>query len=318
MKIPKDPKIVLAGSVNSSRKTLEKLIEHKMNVTGVLGLSPSVSQNVSGFNDLRNLAEVNDLNFKYFERINDSSTVEFVKKAAPDLFFVVGLSQLILNELLKLPTVGCVGYHPTMLPEGRGRAAIAWIILGKAKPAATFFMIDEGIDSGDIIGQIPVTLKGDEYPQEVIDKVMDAIGKVLDGLLPELKNGILIPRKQDDSKATYLGRRKPEDGLIDWDKPAIEIANLVRAVSKPLPGAFTYVSAKKVVIWKASAKRKSQYIGEPGRIAAVENNTVIVHTGDGILNIEEFEGASLDEFKIGKKLGIDLLNIANKLNLIEL
>lgn len=317
MQITPDPRIVLAGSVNSSKKTLEKLIEHDMNITGVLGLSPESAKNVSGYNDLRPLAEKHSLAFRYFKNINNDATIQFIKEAKPDLLFVIGLSQLIKKELINLPSSGCVGYHPTMLPQGRGRAAIAWIIFGKAKPAATFFMIDDGVDSGDIIGQLPVSLNGDEYPQEVIDKIMAGISKLLDDLLPNIKKGVINPQKQDESEATYLGRRKPEDGFINWAKPASEIALLVRAVSKPLPGAFTFLSGKKLIIWKADAIKTNKYIGEPGRIAAIKGDAILVHTGNGVLKIEEFEGIDFNELTVGKKLGLNILHITKKLNLVE-
>jgi len=267
--------------------------------------------------EILRIAKKHNLNFSYFSDINAEATIKFIEEANPDLLFVVGLSQLIKPELIDLPTVGCVGYHPTMLPEGRGRAAIAWIIFGKAKAGATFFMIDDGVDSGDIIGQVPVTLNGTEYPQEVIDNIMDAIDELLDDLLPELKKGLINLQKQDDSKATYLGRRKPEDGLIDWSQKAKEIALLVRAVSRPLPGAFTFLSGRKVIIWKAKELETKKYIGEPGRIALVEENSILVHTGEGILKIEEFEAVNVEEFKVGKKFGLNLLKILKKNNLIE-
>lgn len=306
MEINKDPRIVIAGSVNSSLKTLEKLIEHHMNITGVLGLSPQSATNVSGFNDLRPISKKNDLNFTYFKNINSEETINFIREARPDLLFVVGLSQLVKKPLLDLPVTGCVGYHPTLLPEGRGRAAIAWIIFGKAKPAATFFLMDEGADSGDIIGQIPVTLSGREYPQEAIDKIMESIDALLDELLPKMKKGILNAEKQNDDKATFLGKRNPEDGYIRWDDSAEDIALLIRAVSKPLPGAYTYVDEKKLIIWKANALDDTRHIGVPGRVAGKNENEFTVYTGSGLLNVQEFQGVDNADVRIGKKLGIDI------------
>jgi methionyl-tRNA formyltransferase len=141
-----NPSIILIGSVNSSRKTLEKLIEHKLNVTGVLGLSPHVSNDVAGYVDLQELALQNDIPFQYFEKVNSEPVLEFIKERKPDLLFVIGLSQLIKKELLAVPKDGTVGYHPTKLPEGRGRGAVAWMILEKVAPAVTFFLMDEGMD----------------------------------------------------------------------------------------------------------------------------------------------------------------------------
>lgn len=131
MNVPQNPRIILAGSVNSSRRTLEKLVEHGLNVVGVLGLDPAAAKNVSGYNDLSTFAQEQGIDFSYFSKINNPEVVEFVKSKTPDLLFVIGLSQLVKQELLDVPTVGCIGFHPTKLPEGRGRGAIAWIILDR-------------------------------------------------------------------------------------------------------------------------------------------------------------------------------------------
>ena len=119
---PANPKIAIAGSVNSSRAILEKLIEHQMNVVLVLGLSPKVSNNVSGYQDLETPSSSN-LRFKYFEKINDDWIANELKEHKVDLFFVVGLSQIVREKVLCAPKTACIGYHPTMLPKGRGRAA---------------------------------------------------------------------------------------------------------------------------------------------------------------------------------------------------
>jgi methionyl-tRNA formyltransferase len=162
--IPLNPRIALAGSVNSSKKILEKLIEHNMNVVQTLGLDPKVSKNVSGYQDLMPIAEKANIPFSYFEKLNDEGIVDLLKSKDVDLLFVVGLSQIVKDPLLSVPKFGCIGYHPTKLPEGRGRGAIAWIILGKAEPAASFFAMDEGMDSGALLAQEPLTLEGNEYP----------------------------------------------------------------------------------------------------------------------------------------------------------
>lgn len=317
MQINKNPRIAIAGSVNSSHKTLQKLIEYNMNITGVLGLSPEKATNVSGYNDLETISKKNNLNFTHFENINNDETIKFIKDANPDLLFVVGLSQIVKKPLLNLPTAGCIGYHPTLLPEGRGRAAIAWIILGEAKPAASFFLMDEGVDSGDIIGQIPVRLSGDEYPQKVIDKIMDAVDIVLDDILPKLKIGVIDLVKQEDEKATFLGKRNPVDGFINWEKSAEEIALLVRAVSKPLPGAFTYANERKLIIWKSKALATVRYIGVPGRIAEKTENEFSVYTGKGLLNVQDFEGVNLSDIRVGQKLGVDVNELFLKLKNLE-
>ncbi|HEX8563125.1 MAG TPA: formyltransferase family protein [Flavobacterium sp.] len=307
MKIQPNPAVVLVGSVNSSRKTLEKLIEHKINITGVLGLDPAASKNVSGYVDLKPIAQASNIPFRYFTKINSEEAEAFVKECNVDLLFIIGLSQMVHGPLLKIPRFGCVGFHPTRLPEGRGRGAVAWIILGLVKGAATLFHMDEGMDSGPILVQEPFEIGDDDYAQDVIDHIVESIGTGLDRVLPELKKGIFNTSIQDESKASYLAKRNPEDGLINWDWPAEEIHRLIRAVSRPLPGAYTYAGTTQLRIFKASLSNISNHLGIPGRvIISDDKHGIHVQTGHGLLKLEEFEGVEKEKLKVGYSLGLKL------------
>ena len=298
-----NPKIILVGSVNSSRKTLEKLIEHEMNVVAVLGLNPEVSANVSGFADLRILSEANNIAFRYFSKINESEITEFVASKQPDLMFVIGLSQLVKAPLLEIPKNGAIGFHPTRLPEGRGRGAVAWIILGQVKGAATFFKMDEGMDSGAIWAQEDYEVGEKDNATTVVNQIVNAIGIALDHVLPELKKGHFITVEQDETKATYLGKRNPEDGNINWNDSAIDIDRLIRAASKPLPGAYTYLGNQKVIIWKAAISSITNHLGVRGRIVIADERGINIQTGKGLLKIESIEGIDSDKLKVGVTLG---------------
>lgn len=305
----KNPKIALAGSVNSSRLTLQKLIEHNLNICRVLGLDPQFSDHVSGFVDLKPVAELANIPFSYFKKINDPVIAEKLREDKPDFLFVIGFSQMIKKELLNIPKYGCIGFHPTKLPKGRGRGAVAWLILGKAPGAATFFVIDKGMDSGAIIAQQEFSVDDEDYAQDVIDKILIAASYALDDMLPKLKNGQLSFHYQDHSKATYLGKRNPKDGNLDWNKPATELYRLIRAVSSPLPGAYSYYNGQKFTINKASIEYKLSIVGVPGRVLKKDQEKgVLIQTGQGLLWLEKVQGISLDEIKIGRDLGLDFEN----------
>jgi methionyl-tRNA formyltransferase len=303
--IVENPKVILIGSVNSSRKTLEKLLEHQLNVVAVLGLHPEAASNVSGYFDLKDLSESNNIPFQYFTKVNDAEIVDFVQSKSPDLVFVVGLSQMIREELLSIPKYGLIGYHPTRLPEGRGRGAVAWIILEKVQGAATFFKMDEGMDSGSIWSQINYDVNQNDDATSVIHQILKAIEKALDMVLPDLKKGVFITIPQDESKATYLGKRNPEDGIIDWKQSVAMIHQLIRATTKPLPGAYTYLGTKKVVIWNASISEVTNHLGVAGRIVIADDSGVHIQTGDGLLKIENIEGINIDDLKVGNTLGFN-------------
>ncbi|WP_309640388.1 formyltransferase family protein [Flavobacterium sp.] len=304
--IVENPKIILIGSVNSSRKTLEKLLEHQLNVVAVLGLHPEAATNVSGYFDLKDLSESNGIAFQYFTKVNDTEIVDFVQSKNPDLVFAVGFSQIIREELLAIPKYGLIGYHPTRLPEGRGRGALAWIILGKVQGAASFFKMDEGMDSGSIWSQENYEVNDNDDATSVIHQILKAIDKALDAVLPNLKKGIFMTTPQDESKATYLGKRNPEDGIIDWKQSAASIHQLIRATTKPLPGAYTYLGTKKLVIWNASISEIKNHLGVAGRIVIADAAQGIhIQTGEGLLKIENIEGIEIDTLKVGNTLGFN-------------
>jgi methionyl-tRNA formyltransferase len=127
-----NPRIILIGSVNSSRKTLEKLIGHGLNVVAVLGLDPEAAKNVSGYVDLKTLSDDNQITFRYFSKVNEPEIAEFVASKQPDLMFVVGLSQMVKEPLLGIPKYGIIGFHPTIARRTWARRG-SWIILGQVK-----------------------------------------------------------------------------------------------------------------------------------------------------------------------------------------
>jgi len=302
----KNPKIILIGSVNSSRKTLEKLIQYELDVVAVIGLDPEAAKAVSGYVDLKTLSDENQIPFQYFTKVNDPEIADFAASKQPDLIFVVGLSQMVKEPLLTIPKYGLIGFHPTRLPEGRGRGAVAWIILGEVKGAATFFKMDEGMDSGAIWAQEIYEVGESDNATTVVNQIVNAIGIALDQVLPKLKEGIFSTEPQDESKATYLGKRNPEDGHIDWSQSAASIDNLIRAASKPLPGGYTYLGNKKIIIWRASPSKIQNHLGVPGRIVLADDmNGIQLQTGNGLLQIESFEGVAPDKMKVGVTLGFN-------------
>ncbi|MFP5245491.1 MAG: methionyl-tRNA formyltransferase, partial [Thermoanaerobaculia bacterium] len=298
------PRIALAGSVSFSRTTLARLLAHHANVAGVLGLSEAKSRGVSDYARLDDLARDAGVEYVDFASINEDAVVDAVRRWQPDVLFVVGLSQLVRDEVMSIPARGCVGFHPTRLPKGRGRAPVAWLTWFGIGGAATFFQIDEGVDSGPIFVQEPFDVRPGQYSEETIATVNAAIERALDRWLPSLIAGDWSPTPQDHSQATYWGRRAAEDGFIDWNRPASEIARLVRTAGRPYPGAYTYNKGKKAIIWRADVDENPIHLGITGRILSLEpDGTVLVQTGDGVLRIRELELEEGEKLAVGAKLG---------------
>jgi methionyl-tRNA formyltransferase len=192
---------------------------------------------------------------------------------------------LIRDELLMLPPLGFIGMHPTMLPTGRGRAPIPWaIILGLKETGTTWFYVDPGADTGDILIQQKVPVLDTDTSSTLGARTDDVAAELLVKALPLLACNRAPRIKQDQSAATVWPRRRPEDGIIDWSRDAGALCRWVRALTHPYPGAFTYLTGRKLWIW--SAERASVPLaGAPGEVLAVDHRGALVATGKGLLNV---------------------------------
>ncbi len=304
-----EPVIVLAGSVHSSYLTLQALIRHRMRVAGVLGLAAAQSANVSGYTRMDALAREAGIPYAEFADLNAPAIVEQVRRWVPDAFFIVGLSQMVKKELLSIPRLGCVGFHPTCLPEGRGRAPVAWMAFEGRSGASTFFKMTERADAGPILVQEPFPVTDADYSADVERKLEAALTIALDRWLPKLKRGEWQAVPQDESKATYYGKRSPEDGAIRWERPAVEIQALVRAASHPYPGAFTFFEGRKLIVWRAAVEKDLPFRGVMGRIVHNDKSKgPLVQTGEGLLWLTEVElvntaDGEFPKLRIGSRLG---------------
>ncbi len=283
-------KTILVGSVKSSERLLKVMIEKNIDVRMVFSLDEQYSENVSGYTPIHNLAEEHSIPYTKFRKINDEENVKIIKEIEPDYIFIVGLSQLVKKEIISCAKKGVVGYHPTPLPKFRGRAATVWqILLGVEKSAVTMFFIDEGIDSGDIICQEEYEIGEKDYPLDVAKKTEKASLKLFSRGLDLLQNPDFKPTPQNEEEATYLLKRTPEDGKIDWSESGENIERLIRATSKPYPGAFaSYENKSDVIFWRAEFIPETKYIGFNGQIISVENDKINILCKDGILQVTDY------------------------------
>lgn len=302
-------RIVLAGSVGSSRLTLQALLRHQANVVGVLELQPDDPSGVSGYARLHDVAVEAGVPCIAFQKLNEPNIVAQVRDWQPDLLFAVGLSQLVKAELLSVPKLACIGFHPTCLPRGRGRAPVAWLVLDATPGAATFFVMDEGADSGPILVQEPFEVTATDDAASVTASLEQAIVRALDRWLPRLLAGEWNPQPQDDTLATYHGKRAPDDGWIDWNKSAREIHALIRAAGRPHPGAFTFLKDRKLLVWQAELDTTTPFRGVIGRVLLSDSQRgSLVQTGDGLLWLSEVEWSEGDtsmspRLAVGQRLG---------------
>jgi len=183
--------------------------------------------------------------------VNDTETIKSLKKHSIDWLFIIGWSQIASKGVIETPNFGVIGAHPTLLPEGRGRAAIPWtIIKGLKKTGVTFFKMDDGVDTGPILKQQEVIISEEsETAMTLYNKINKAHEILIESLYPDLLNNEGKGTKQDESNATYWEGRKPDDGRLDNNMSIDEADRLIRATTKPYPGAFIIENNKKTIIW---------------------------------------------------------------------
>ncbi|GJM24812.1 MAG: methionyl-tRNA formyltransferase [Phycisphaerae bacterium] len=303
-------KAALIGSVSSSWHTLRGLVRGGVEVTGVLGLDESHEQRVSDFRSMRALAGEHGIPYCPFDKIAEPKAIEFLRAHPADLLFVVGLSQIAPAEVIETASAGAVGFHPTPLPRGRGRAPVVWTILLQEQAAANFFYLTDQADAGDIIMQHPVEVKTTDYAQDLIDRTNEALEKMVLELAPAIQDGTLPRTPQDHSRATWYGKRGPDDGRIDWSQSAEQIHRLIRAASRPYPGAFTHDGRERRIVWRAELHTDDDYRGTVGQVQRIDQKRgVLVQCGDGLLWLTEIESEGGEPvapatFRVGSKLGM--------------
>ena len=309
---------VFVGAVEGSYHALEEMLAQGADVVGVFTLAPEYASRHSDFADLSPLAQQYGVPLWGINNINDPEVVAQMQGLEPDYIFVIGWSQIVKRPVLELPTRACIGFHPALLPQNRGRAVIPWTILqGLRRSGATLFYLDEGLDSGDILIQKSFTVESDETARTLYNKVTATLREMIREVLPFLENDNPPRQLQDHSKATYCAKRTPADGLIDWQHPAEQIWTLIRAVGEPYPGAFTFHQGKKLVIWEATLVLSAPYCGLPGQVQAINQDGVLVQCGDGkhiLLRTVQAEHedrcpATNYSMKMHEVLGIDWLSV---------
>ena len=293
-------KIVFIGGVKFSHAILEAILEGGFSIDAVFSYNESKEKKYSDYVSFNKITKKHKIKHVKVMNINDIQNVELIKKIQPDLILVMGWSQLLKNEILKIPQIGVIGSHPTELPKYRGRAPIPWTILKDLKKSAeTFFWIEEGTDDGDILDQEIFLIDSDEDAKSLYDKIIDLGKKMILKNLKLIEQGTIIRKKQDSTKfIENWNKRTPEDGKINWTCLSNDIYKLIRATTDPYPGAFTFFRNGKVKIWKALLSTKTS--SKPGRIMQINDLGVFVGTGDNMIIIQDISFENGIQIKANK------------------
>ena len=302
--------VVVVGANIETEIALQKLIEHKVDVVGCVTLPSGVYNNVSDYKDLHELLIKHSINPIDTNNINDVETISQIQSLDPDYIFILGWNQLIDTNALKMLKALIVGSHPTPLPLRRGRAPIAWTILeGHTSSAVTLFEITDGVDSGPILLQQYFTFDERVYAADLYMLVADVLASSFVELYTQLCANKSTKVNQIEFESSFRSKRKPEDGFINFEHSVPKIDRLVRAVSKPYPGAYFYYRGERIIVWEVELQSLLKYRGTLGQILSVQNDTIIVQCLDGCIGLSNFEANGFtfcsSGFKVGDKLNFN-------------
>jgi methionyl-tRNA formyltransferase len=239
---------------------------------------------------------------------NTPEVVAVLAALAPDVFVSVWYRRLLAPALLRVPRIAAVNLHGSLLPSYRGRAPVNWVLVnGESRTGVTLHHMTADADAGDIVAQTPIDIEREDTAATLYDRIvkagvdllLDSYGAVLDGTAPR------VP--QDESRATCYGRRRPEDGRVEWTWPAARIANMIRAVTHPFPGAFVGEGAERLHLW-AGMPIDGPAPCAPGSLVDIRpGQGITVATGDGMLLLTRIQSAGAaeepaDEWAVRRRL----------------
>jgi len=240
------------------------------------------------------------------EKLASRETIDLLKHWSPDVIVVAAFGKILPRVVLDLPRMGCINLHASLLPRHRGASPISAAILeGDAVTGVCTIIMDEGMDTGDILLKHEVPISPDDTAGSLHDKLLEPGADLVVQTLIKMVGGEVQPEPQDDSAATYTRLLTKEDGRIDWNQDAEFLHRLVRAVN-PWPVAFFTLGGMAVKVWEAAiGKGKSG----PGCVKAITCDGVSVGTGNGLLRLREVQApgkkrVGAGEFARGRRLKV--------------
>lgn len=282
-------RIVYIGIVDFSYHCLCEVLKHQGEVVGIV--TSKNDGNNADFSDLTPISRQYDIPIHYCENVNDPETIQWIIDRAPDIIFCWGWSQIIKAKLLSLSPLGVVGVHPALLPENRGRHPLIWaLVLGLKESGLTFFFMDKGADSGPILSQKKFDIADEDTAHTLYEKIKSLATVQIAEFLPKLISRDYHTVVQHPGEANYWRKRTAEDGMIDWRMSANAILNLIRALTRPYPGAQCNYKGRIVTVWEAHKHPLPAPANiEPGKILHVSDAAVIVKCYDSAIAVVNYE-----------------------------
>jgi methionyl-tRNA formyltransferase len=319
-------RLVFMGTPDFSVPSLRALVKGGYNVVGVFTQPdrPAGRGKKLKSSPVKIVAEELGLAIFQPEKIKTPEGIQQLRALAPDRIIVVAYGQILSREILQLPSKGCINVHASLLPSYRGAAPIHWAIMrGETRTGVTTMLMNEGLDTGDMLLKREVQISDEVTTGEIHDELAALGGELLIDTLNELEMGRLIPTPQT-GESNYAPLLKRSHECINWSRRAAELHHQIRGLN-PWPGAFATFRGENLKIWRSipfilldkdlEAEVLSKVAtADPGQIVQVLEDSLVVQTGDGLLQILEVQPAgkrampARDFFngrhgQVGEKLG---------------
>jgi len=280
-------RVVFIGNVLFSQQMLEYILE--TNIFTIVGIVTKQNSNFnSDHKNLSPLAEKYSIPFRYVKDINEKHNYEWVSSLAPDLILCLGWSSLLKKEVLSIPPLGVIGYHPAAIPFNRGRHPIIWaLVLGLEKTASTFFSMVENADAGEIISQHEVEINIVDNAQTLYDKLVETAKNQILEISNAFSNNTVKYTVQNLKEGNEWRKRTEKDGMIDFRMSTTSIYNLIRALSFPYPNAGVSYLEHTFKVNKSRVGNFRDKNIEPGKVLNIKENQIEVKTGDTSIWLEE-------------------------------
>jgi methionyl-tRNA formyltransferase len=286
------PRIVFFGYSEVGYTCLDLLLRRGDNVVALITHEDNPNENI-WFKTPAVAAREQGVPVYTPESVNTPEWIERIAALKPDLILSVYYRNMISTKVLELAPLGAFNMHGSLLPKFRGRAPINWALVHGAQEAGmSLHRMVKKPDAGALVDQAGVAIGPRDNAEQVFRKVMPLAREVLARQIDALLAGTAKETPQDDSQATYFGGRKPEDGRINWSHSSAQIFNLIRAVTKPYPGAFSDVGSARLMVWWAETESPAteKRRGQPGQILSLD--PLLIATANGALEITDFEWVS--------------------------
>lgn len=272
-------KICFVTCVKLGLDCLNVLIKNKIHVHTVITLTDNLSRQKSGRVFLDKYCEKYNLNLIKCKNINEELLIKKLKRSEYDYVFVIGWSQICKTEFLKIAKIATLGIHPTLLPYGRGRAALPWAILKQlTHTGVTMFKLSTEVDDGPIFKQIVIRISNQMDAEELYKQVCECHINLMELFIKSARLNKLQFVAQNHAIATYWPGRKPSDGLINLSDTVKHVHRLVRATTRPYPGAYLFINNFKYKIWKVKVTTE-----------AVDRDKFVLKCSDGNLEVTDYE-----------------------------